>query len=125
MLAVVISQPSACSSTAPYFEAASEAGFPETVRLLEEPQAAFQLIPREMIIAYAILKKAAANANHSSKRRRKRAASMESIYRKPNQAPRPSRSQSGFIPENRPVAKCRSAPPNPASRNYQKSLQSR
>ena len=40
-LAVVISQPSACSSTAPYFEAASEAGFPETVRLLEEPQAAF------------------------------------------------------------------------------------
>ena len=33
MLAVVISQPSACSSTAPYFEAASEAGFPETVRL--------------------------------------------------------------------------------------------
>jgi len=41
MLAVVISQPSAYSSTAPYFEAAFEAGFPETVRLLEEPQAAF------------------------------------------------------------------------------------
>jgi hypothetical protein len=40
-LAVVISKPSACSSTAPYFEAASEPGFPETVRLLEEPQAAF------------------------------------------------------------------------------------
>jgi hypothetical protein len=93
MLAVVISQPSACSSTAPYFEAASEAGFPETVRLLEEPQAAFQLIPREMIIAYAILKKAAANANHSSKRRRKRAASMECLYRKPNQASRLSRCQ--------------------------------
>jgi fumarate hydratase class II len=65
----------------------------QTQRSLEHFSIGKDLIPREMIIAYAILKKAAANANHSSKRRRKRAASMESIYRKPNQAPRPSRCQ--------------------------------
>jgi fumarate hydratase, class II len=40
----------------------------QTQRSLEHFSIGKDLIPREMIIAYAILKKAAANANHSSKR---------------------------------------------------------
>jgi fumarate hydratase class II len=40
----------------------------QTERSLEHFSIGKDLIPREMITAYAILKKAAANANHSSKR---------------------------------------------------------
>ena len=40
----------------------------QTQRSLEHFSIGKDLIPREMITAYAILKKAAANANHSSKR---------------------------------------------------------
>src|SRR6516165_6444630 len=40
----------------------------QTQRSLEHFSIGKDLIPREMIIAYAILKKAAANANHAGKR---------------------------------------------------------
>src|SRR6201987_2113987 len=40
----------------------------QTQRSLEHFSIGKDLIPREMIAAYAILKKAAANANHASKR---------------------------------------------------------
>ena len=40
----------------------------QTQRSLEHFSIGKDLIPREMITAYAILKKAAANANHVSKR---------------------------------------------------------
>src|SRR5499433_4305699 len=41
---------------------------PQTQRSLEHFSIGQDLIPREMIGAYAILKKAAANANHAGKR---------------------------------------------------------
>jgi fumarate hydratase class II len=40
----------------------------QTQRLLEHFSIGQDLIPREMITAYAILKKAAANANHAGRR---------------------------------------------------------